>query len=353
MKSTKNTVNGIEVATHEDMDAEEFQMNRELVRIMVRTRNTHQAHRKAMDNRLGLKADGESQNVDRLPRRSFRPEDADRLRKYGNDAREQEEAIEKDTSKVLKRFPIWNDWLEHVGGIGPMAAASMIAYFDPYKANNPSQFFQYSGTNAGNVDGKKKVKKHKLDPEKHEVIREYRDEKGNVVEYLVKTGTPIKGDKPTKGFLLPYNKDLKTVMLGIVSGSLLAAGYRWVPCSEEEFDDLPAESRKRKTKKIDGVEHKNVPCRLDITTKYCRMYSKYKHRLEHRTDLVEEIPYKGAKPVMVEWRNAKPAHRDRAARRYMVKMFEIDLYVAWRTIHGLEVRTPYHDEKLDRPHHED
>ena len=52
-----------------------------------------------------------------------------------------------------------------------------------------------------------------------------------------------------------------------------------------------------------------------------------------------------------------PAHQEKSklwrhnmAMRYMVKMFLIDLYVAWRTIEGLPVSLPYHEAKLGHRH---
>jgi hypothetical protein len=46
----------------------------------------------------------------------------------------------------------------------------------------------------------------------------------------------------------------------------------------------------------------------------------------------------------------KAGHQHKAATRYMVKMFLKDLYVAWRTLEGLEVRAPYQEEYLGHKH---
>lgn len=51
-----------------------------------------------------------------------------------------------------------------------------------------------------------------------------------------------------------------------------------------------------------------------------------------------------------EWSKVVPAHRHKAANRYMVKMFLIDLYKAWRRIEGLVVYDPYHEAKLGLKH---
>ena len=36
----------------------------------------------------------------------------------------------------------------------------------------------------------------------------------------------------------------------------------------------------------------------------------------------------------------------------MIKMFLKDLYIAWRTLEGLEVRKPYEEEYLNRKHND-
>jgi len=51
------------------------------------------------------------------------------------------------------------------------------------------------------------------------------------------------------------------------------------------------------------------------------------------------------------WGNSQ-AHRHNAAKRYMVKMFLLELHKRWRKLEGLEVRPPYAEEKLGIKHHE-
>lgn len=74
--------------------------------------------------------------------------------------------------------------------------------------------------------------------------------------------------------------------------------------------------------------------------RYRRVYDDYKHRLEqHAMYGVEVHKIKGAK-----------GHRHAMAIRYMVKMFLIDLYKAWRAMEGLPVHPPYHEAKLGLKH---
>lgn len=53
---------------------------------------------------------------------------------------------------------------------------------------------------------------------------------------------------------------------------------------------------------------------------------------------------------MVAWKDVSDGHRDRSAKRYMIKMFLKDLYVAWRMIEGLPVRPSYQEEYLGHIH---
>ena len=45
------------------------------------------------------------------------------------------------------------------------------------------------------------------------------------------------------------------------------------------------------------------------------------------------------------------AHRAAAAKRYMIKMFLVELHTRWRELEGLEVRPPYREAVLGMPPH--
>ena len=68
--------------------------------------------------------------------------------------------------------------------------------------------------------------------------------------------------------------------------------------------------------------------------KYAPIYYGYKNRLENH-------------PVH---KDKKPLHRHNMAIRYMIKMFLIDLHMAWRAFEGLEVSVPYCEAKLKLKH---
>ena len=67
---------------------------------------------------------------------------------------------------------------------------------------------------------------------------------------------------------------------------------------------------------------------------YRKIYDDYKHRLEH----------------MDAHKEKSKGHRHSMAIRYMIKMFLVDLYNAWRRIEGLPVAPTYSEAKLGKVH---
>ena len=120
-----------------------------------------------------------------------------------------------------------------------------------------------------------------------------------------RTDELIRGDKRTKGFRCPYNQFLKDDLLGRLGPSFLKAH-----------------------------------------SPYCEHYYNMRQRLE-------SMDWGEAAKNPTDPKKPKANHQHRAANRYMVKMYLIDLYVAWRTVEGLPVREPYAAEYLGRGHHEE
>lgn len=299
------------------------------LRILTRAREDFQAQRKRMDNRIGRKADGTAQDIDE---RQMRQDDAEAISAISDAAKEQEEQIEKKLNKVLKRFPVYTEFLKNVKGVGTIAAATIISTFDIEKATTVSKMWQYAGLNPGLVKGKK------------------RKDKADGSFDIIVTDTMIRGDRMTPGFVAPFNKKLRTALCGVLADGFIKAGFRWVPVIEEEWNHLPDNIKDRRDKKIDGKMVKDCPVRLEISCPYCQHYYNYKNRLAASEKPVSEIRSKGKEAEQIAWKDAKPAHRDRAAKRYMIKMFVQDLYNAWRMIEGLPVRPPYQEEYLGHKH---
>ena len=263
--------------------------NRTACRLLVRSRQDFQFIRKSMDNRIGRKADGGDQKI---TERGFDKDDLESFATIGDAAKQLEADIEKRLKKVLKRFPIYTEWLKGVKGVGTIAAATIVSSINVHEATTVSKIWQYCGLNPGMVRGKKR--------------KERKD--GNFE--LIVTDTMIRGDKMTAGFVSPFNKQLRTALCGVLA---------------------------------DGFIKAQAPYALDY-------YYPYKERLAQSENTVSEIRKAGAKAEAIAWKDAKKAHRDRAAKRYMIKHFLRDLYVQWRTMEGLPVREPYQEAYLGHKH---
>lgn len=243
------------------------------VRMLVRAREDFQAMRKRMDNRIGRKANGDAQDIEE---REFRADDVANFAGIADEARGNEKQIEKMLHQTLKRFPVYTEFLSGVKGVGDIAAGWIIAEYDIHKATTVSKLWQFTGLNPGLVPGKKRI-----------------ENKDGSFSYIP-TGDMVRGDRLTPGHVAPFNKRLRTAMVGVLA---------------------------------DGFIKAQAPYAMDY-------YYPYKARLEQEDG----------------WSEESKGHRDRAAKRYMIKMFLKDLYVAWRTIEGLEVRKPYQEEYLGHKH---
>jgi hypothetical protein len=261
------------------------------LRMAVRMYDDYQRMRLSMGNRIKIKKDGTAQVVPDQQAEGFLLSKRDQELFMGlyETAYQQEKVIEKHLNKMLKDFPIYTNWLKGIKGVGPVIAARIISNYDIHKAETVSKLWQYTGLNPGYVRGKKVVKKPEATKSGHEIIKEYKNKKGEQ-ECIVLTDEMIRGDKLTPGFVAPFNKNMRTAMCGILADSFI------------------------KSQSYYALE----------------FYYPYKARLEQEEG----------------WKDEKPGHRDRAAKRYMIKMFLKDLYAAWREIEGLPVREPYQEEYL-------
>ena len=259
------------------------------VRLLVRAREDFQSMRKKTDNRAGRKADGTEQNIEE---RSINAEDLAMFIDISDNCREQEKSAKKNLKERLKRFPVYTEYLLNVKGVGDIAAGHIIGNINIHEATTVSKIWQYCGLNPGMVRGKKRVE----------------DKKGNVT--FETTDTMIRGDKLTAGFVSPFNKNLRTALVGV-----LADGF---------------------------IKQQNFYC--------MEFYYPYKARLEQEENEVLHRKSKGKPEELYKWKEVSKRHRDRAAKRYMIKMFLKDLYVAWRELEGLPVRAPYQEEYLGHKH---
>jgi Transposase IS116/IS110/IS902 family. len=242
-------------------------IDRQFMRELVRTRQDIQSLRIRTNNRV--------KNRETVATDDYIMEQID----DAMDFTENEKTISKQIETCVRSTALWNGYLADVKGVGAQIAAVIISEIDIEKATTVSKLWQYAGLNPNMVPGQKLNKDGKR----------------------VVTTTMVRGDRPTAGFVLPYNKFLKAFLL-------------------QNLAD----------------------CFIRSNSPYRKFYDDYKNRLEHSKK-------KCANTERI-WAEESAAHRDRAARRYMVKMFLIDLHKAWRTIEGLPVRDSYQKEYLGHEH---
>ena len=186
----------------------------------------------------------------------------------------QEKAHFRRLRNILKGYPIYNEFLEGVTGVGPAMAGVMLSEIDITKAEYPSSLHKYAGLDvASDGQGRSRRKEHLEDSE-------YTDKDGEV--------------KTKKG--ITFNPFLKTKLVGVLGSSFI----------------------------------KQSPDKCV----YRKIYDDYKHRLEH----------------MDAHKEKSKLHRHKMSVRYMVKMFLVDLYNAWRRLEGLPVAPTYSEAKLGKVH---
>ena len=186
----------------------------------------------------------------------------------------QEKAHFRRLGNILKGYPIYNEFLEGVTGVGPAMAGVMLSEIDITKAEYPSSLHKYAGLDvASDGQGRSRRKEHLEDSE-------YTDKDGEV--------------KTKKG--ITFNPFLKTKLVGVLGSSFI----------------------------------KQSPDKCV----YRKIYDDYKHRLEH----------------MDAHKEKSKGHRHNMSVRYMVKIFLVDLYNAWRRLEGLPVAPTYNEAKLGKVH---
>ena len=251
----------------------DMEMSRDNLRKLVQVRYDYQDLRIRTSNRLSKKADGSNQNKDD----AILPEDKiPQIRSLLDTSKDMEDEIEAAIKSEVEKFPIYTEFLSKVKGCGPSLSAILISSIDINKAVYASKMVQYAGLNPGMQKGKRK------------------DADGNIIE----TDELVRGDRPTKGYLLPYNAFLKTKLMGVLAG-----------------------------------------CMLKANSQYKIYYDNMKERLSNSDKSVNGKTDR-------KWKDESKSHINMAAQRYMIKMFLQDLYGVWRELEGLPVRRPYQEEYL-------
>lgn len=213
---------------------------------------------------------------------------------------EEQEGVNFDhLEEALEEFPIYMKFLKNIRGIGGRMSGVLISEIDIHKARYPSSLWKYAGLDVA-PDGRGRSRRK---------------------EHLVKVQYKNKSGKMAEKNSITFNSFLKTKIVGVLGNNLI--------------------------RQNDG--------------KYREAYNNYKLRMENHVDwgtqndkvkLLDDEgkPKKDTQGNFI-FKTGKGLRHARA-RRYMVKIFLIDLYTEWRTLEGLPVAVPYHEGKLGHKHGE-
>jgi hypothetical protein len=306
------------------------QQQKEL-RSLVRTMYDYQDMRLRTANRLRLKADDTDMDETFMDDAEISEKDYDVIEYVKLSTQKIEKRISKELKRIIEPEPIWKTFFLNVRGCGHLMSAAILSEFNIQKAETVSKMWQFAGLNSSLVKGKKIIKITK-NTDKSQLIKEYENKDGEKCGIIL-TNEMVRGDKRTPGFVAPYNSWLRTKLCGVLAGGMIKASVRWEEIPAENYIESPF--MRLKDKKYE---------KANTSSDYVRLYLEYKFRLEHEENKVMHIGKETA------WKDVSKGHRDAAAKRYMIKMFIKDLYVAWRTLEGLTVRVPYHEEYLGHKH---
>ncbi len=210
----------------------------------------------------------------------------------------------------LKGIPIYEQWLKDQKGVGPTMAGVMLSQIDITRCNTPSQLWAYCGfaTVRYCKDCEKVVEEKSL---------------GESICSCGSTEHYHRADRRKKGEKTRYNPWLKAKLAKVLAESFIKSNSPW----RKFYDDY---KHRKQNELVDG-------CMA------CEGKGKVKGAIC--------INCKG-KGGPSPW-GRSDGHRHNAAKRYMVKMFLMEMWVTWRSMEGLETRTPYAEEYLNRAHHAD
>lgn len=283
--------------------------------------------------------------------------------------------IEKDEKNqfaqleaALEPMSIYQEFLEKQRGIGPAMAAVLVSYFDPAKAPRISNFWAYAGLDV--VESRVFVTNCSGEESTQEIDRLSLDDIG--MNFVVGEPMPNAKDGMSEG------KSLDDLISAGIVGIYSTVG-RGRSRRAEHLIDRPYITKDGKEATRKSVTYNPwLKSRLlgalaasFIKTTGCpwkEVYYNYKNRImndRNRIKLDSTLYKKAYRKIVTEGESMEiggvvvdditrlwpPLRIHRAALRYMIKMFLIDFWVAWRKCEGLEVSPTYHEAILGHKHH--
>ncbi len=138
---------------------EDYQMLIGDIRSCVNNIKVTQTNRIRSANRLQQKADGTATKNASAVAKIIKTSES--FRKFATDLLKKilgvEDEFEKYLKKIIKKHPVYSDWLSNVTGVGPALAGTILSEFRPERIYYVGQMFSYSGI-IGDTPRKKGVK---------------------------------------------------------------------------------------------------------------------------------------------------------------------------------------------------
>lgn len=253
------------------------------------------------------------------------------------------EEIEKTAleyvARRLKGIAIYETWLKHQRGIGPTMAAVLLSSFSIEREEYVSQMWSYAGLSVADGRAVKRVKGEKanynvwlkgklLGVLAETLLKAYSlDESG---QYVVKRTSKATGE--TNVSLRASDPGAPFPWRSVYDGRKNYRRSQRVPCACCERSGWVVFPKAEAVDTGKGFSTRGAPKPASSTD-----------------EGAETCPNCGGSGIGPWGRS--DAHRDLDAKRYMVKMFLIELHKRWRESLGLPVRAPYHEERLGHVHH--
>ena len=137
-----------------DDEKKEYRETIEKIKALIFIRDGLMKNRIVIGNKLGIKADGKDQKVERDWSKSTK----DVLQGIYDNLKSQEDTVRTTIEKLVGKTDIWKLWFKKVKGIGKLSAGILIAYTDMDKAIHPSNLLKYAGLTPDSVGKKRGVK---------------------------------------------------------------------------------------------------------------------------------------------------------------------------------------------------
>jgi hypothetical protein len=290
--------------------------------------------------------------------------------KSQSDGLEQLEAKSlKEITRLIKKVPIYEEWLKEQRGCGPTMAGVILSEFNIHGCDTPSKMWAYCGLGVaddGRTMRRQEGKKAGFNPWL----------KGKMVNVLA--GCIIKA---SGGALRRMRMEAISRKLG--DNYLKSDEYR--DFLTEKFPDLPPSKRASKGIPLATSDFLEAVCEhYEITLPrldgWVGIYENYKHRKVNQI-LDKCMNCKGSGVYTEKAKGAKggkrvdektagksgpcanckgtggpapwgfgAAHRNNAAKRYMIKIFLRELWWHWRTLEGLPTPPDYAEQYLGMKH---